>query len=192
MTTYTETCGKCLGAKVVNFGNVTFVGKDGTSARHCFACKGTGTVTFKTSPEARAKARLKREEKKRAEWEARQQIVEAELQKERDRNGGKTDAQLFDEKLEAAKNAFVEKAQPIIDRLARMPENFYFAHNIREDLEKARMPNGRGLDILLDILAKQNGRRNSKKYWEEHDELSDLFEFTLKPLREAYENLRPY
>lgn len=192
MTTYTETCGKCLGEKVVHFGNVTFVGKNGTSARHCFSCQGTGTVTFKTSPEARAKARLKREEKKRAEWEARQQVLEAELQKERERNGGKTDAQLFDEKVKAAKDAFVEKAQPIIDRLARFPENFYFVHSIREDMEKARLPTGRGLTILLEILAKQNGRLNSKKYWQEHDELSDLFEFTLEPLREAYEQLYPY
>jgi len=46
---YEETCPKCLGSGL-------FLGYTGRVLGNCFNCKGTGKVTFKTSPEERAKA----------------------------------------------------------------------------------------------------------------------------------------
>lgn len=48
---YTEPCKKCGGKGYVTFGYVY------TQQGKCFACKGEGYLKFKTSPEARAKAR---------------------------------------------------------------------------------------------------------------------------------------
>lgn len=47
---FTENCVKCRGTG-------RFVGYSGRSFGQCFACKGAGNFTFKTSPETRAKAR---------------------------------------------------------------------------------------------------------------------------------------
>lgn len=47
---HTEPCGKCRGTG-------TFRGWSGRSLGACFACKGVGKLTFKTSREARAKSR---------------------------------------------------------------------------------------------------------------------------------------
>lgn len=43
-----ETCGKCAGTGVVNYGNVTYVAQ-GREDRHCFDCDGSGVYSFKVS-----------------------------------------------------------------------------------------------------------------------------------------------
>ena len=48
--TYSNPCAKCRGTG-------RFVGYSGRVLGNCFLCKGTGTLTFKTKPEHRAKAR---------------------------------------------------------------------------------------------------------------------------------------
>ncbi|AYN58504.1 ssDNA binding protein [Arthrobacter phage Liebe] len=50
-----DTCGKCAGTGVVNWGNVTFVAQ-GREDRHCFDCNGTGKTSRLVSS-ARATAR---------------------------------------------------------------------------------------------------------------------------------------
>lgn len=54
---YTEPCTSCRGSG-------TFVGYSGRTVGECFKCKGTGKLTFKTSPEARAKAQHAAERKR--------------------------------------------------------------------------------------------------------------------------------
>jgi len=54
-----ETCGKCGGTGVVNWGNVTFVAQ-GREDRHCFQCLGKGYTTVKVSSR-RATARRQAE-----------------------------------------------------------------------------------------------------------------------------------
>ena len=185
---YVETCGRCFGAGTINHGNVTFVGYDGTNSRHCFKCHGAGTITFKSSPEAREKARNKRLEKKQAEYAAEQAEYEARCEEERKQNGGKTKAQIRNEHIEKMRNAFLEKAKPVIDQLKTFPERFQFVHSIAESMEHCSLPSGRGLSIVIEILAKQSGRRGSKKFWAAHDELDDLFQDVLIPAAEAYRN----
>ena len=184
---YVETCGRCFGAGTIDYGNVTFVGRDGTNARHCFKCLGTGTVTFKSSPEAREKARNKRLEKKQAEYAAEQAEYEARCEEERQQNGGKTNAEIKNDRIAKFRADFQEKAKDVVAELRSFPINFNFVHSIADDLENScRVPTGRGLSITLEILAKQHGRRGSKKYWAAHDEYSDLFEDVLAPAAEAY------
>lgn len=65
--TFTEPCKKCRGRGFVTFGY--FNQRSG----QCFACKGTGTKTFKTSPEQRAKATAAKERR-----EAREAAAHAE------------------------------------------------------------------------------------------------------------------
>jgi len=184
---YVETCGRCFGAGTIDYGNVTFVGRDGTHARHCFKCRGTGTITFKSSPEAREKARNKRLEKKQAEYAAKQAEYEARYEEERQQNGGKTKAEIQRERVEKARADFRAKAADVIAELQSFPVNFNFVHSIAEEMyEYCRVPSGRGLSITIEILAKQHGRRGSKKFWAAHDDYSDLFKDVLTPAAEAY------
>jgi len=53
---YTEKCGKCGGDGIYK--------APSSLGYQCFACEGKGVLTFKTSPETRAKARSKAQEKK--------------------------------------------------------------------------------------------------------------------------------
>ena len=54
---FSETCPKCRGTG-------RFVSYSGRSLGQCFACKGAGKHTFKTSPEARAKSRTSAADRK--------------------------------------------------------------------------------------------------------------------------------
>lgn len=51
---YEEPCPKCKGSG-------RFISYSGRTVGNCFHCKGTGKVTFKTSPEARAKSKEQRD-----------------------------------------------------------------------------------------------------------------------------------
>jgi len=186
---FVETCPRCIGAGTIDYGNVTFVGHDGTNARHCFKCHGAGTITFKSSPEARIKAREKRLEKKQAEYAAKEAEYLAQCEEERKQNGGKTKAEIQNERVEKARSDFQEKAKDIVAELRSFPINFNFVHSIADEMENyCRVPSGRGLSITLEILAKQHGRRGSKKFWAAHDDLSDLFNDVLIPAAEAYKD----
>lgn len=72
--TYTEKCPSCRGSG-------RFVGYSGRTVGNCFKCKGTGELTFKSSPEQRAKAAGKRADQadaKRIQLQAdRQAWIEA-------------------------------------------------------------------------------------------------------------------
>lgn len=71
--THTSTCSKCRGSG-------RFRSYSGRDCGACFVCKGEGTLTHKTSPEARAKARDRAATKKvntAAEWAAANPTVHA-------------------------------------------------------------------------------------------------------------------
>lgn len=185
---YFETCGRCSGDGVVHYGNVTFT-RMGRQDRYCFACEGTGQVSFKTSPEAREKARQKREEKKQAEIAERNAEYNAKCDAERERNGGQTDAEIANELTRKAREEFRAKAQQIISELQSFSQSFGFAHSIAEEMHQyCRVPSGRGLTITIEILAKQHGRRGSKKFWAAHDQYEDIFNDVLIPAAEKYRN----
>ena len=107
---FSEECPRCGGKGYVMHGNVTFT-VEGRSDRHCFQCKGSGVVTFKTSPEQREKNREAAHARRMAKAVADREAREA---KERSENGGYT---IFEinmmrrEDIEAERKAEAAKSQ---------------------------------------------------------------------------------
>jgi hypothetical protein len=72
-----ETCPKCSGSGVVNWGNVTFVAR-GREDRHCFDCGGTGkTSALVSSLRATARRRAKVDAEAAAAWAAGEALRES-------------------------------------------------------------------------------------------------------------------
>lgn len=116
-----------------------------------------------------------RAEKKRAEAAA---IREAELQAQRDKNGGLTDYELKEkrrqEEKEAARGGFRRQAAYFIDVLES--KESYFCRSIADAMGEGRLPHGGGIRVVLEIIAKTAGRTNSKAYDAKFDEALAKFE----------------
>lgn len=69
---FTEPCSKCRGRG-------SFISYSGRNLGPCFACKGAGKLSFKTSPEARAKSRVHSQARKVAKVETKAQEAQAYL-----------------------------------------------------------------------------------------------------------------
>ena len=115
----------------------------------------------------REQARERRAKKEEADRLA----CEAALQEERDRNGGLTDWEVEQKaaaEAEAARVApIVEILEPLAYRLADGRGGF--CDSVARDLRRGQIPYGRGRDIMIEILAKDAGRMNSKAYDKEWD-----------------------
>lgn len=70
---YVEACAQCGGSGLWH-------GAFSSYGRRCFACNGTGKISFRTSPEARAKARQKAADTKLRVEQDRQSAINAKLQ----------------------------------------------------------------------------------------------------------------
>jgi len=123
--------------------------------------------------------------KRKAEREAREAKREADrksrLQSERDRNGGLTDWEVKEKRRaeeKAARDKLLEpikkQLEPFAYYLERFQSSSGFCVSVAMDLRAGKLPKGRGLDILLDILAKASGRRNSKAYEAEYERVSGI------------------
>lgn len=112
--------------------------------------------------------RKARREKKEAERQAKAAAYEAELQAQKDRNGGLTDYELAVKQRQEAERARLAPQIALLSQLADELEDgkYGFCDSVAKDLRNARVPTGRGLTIMLDILAKKAGRVNSKAYAE--------------------------
>ncbi len=128
------------------------------------------------------KAKLLKNERDR---EIRQRKAEAQrtaqLQAEREKNGGLTDHEVQLKKWQEEEEAKLQALAPVIELLAPLADRLEdgrdgFCDSIAETLRNGELPSGRGRSITLDILAKQAGRRNSKAYDAEYDEVSSIFE----------------
>lgn len=51
-----------------------------------------------------------------------------------------------------------------------------FCTSVAADMRDGYLPSGRGHSIVIDILAKERGRRNSKAYMERYEELCTIFD----------------
>ena len=130
--------------------------------------------------------------KLKADRAKKQERKEMKLEAERKANGGLTDAEVrqqeYRERYEAQVKAQQErdaereregliagvKYLPYADRLMRHA-NSGFAFGVAEGLRHGKLPKGRGMDIMLDILAKDAGRKGSKSYADEHSTLCEVF-----------------
>lgn len=113
-------------------------------------------------------ARKVRDEEREAARVAREQRIEAGLQAERDRNGGKTDAELAEIKAAEAESIrrvqFERENGWLLEVLDRQPGDF--CQNMARKLEAGPLASlsAKCLDILRDIFAKSHGRRGGKAY----------------------------
>lgn len=124
-------------------------------------------------------ARKLRDEERQSARMAREQRIEAGLQAERDRNGGKTDAELA--AIQAAEDESIRRQQferengwllEVLDR-----QSGDFCASMARKLESAPLNSlsDRCVEILRDIFAKHHGRRGSKAY----DAAVELFDSRL-------------
>jgi len=127
--------------------------------------------------------------KLKADRAKRQERKEMKLEAERKANGGLTDAEVRQQKNRERYQAQVKAQQErdaegliagvkyltYVDRLMRHT-NSGFAMGVADGLRYGTLPKGRGMDIMLDILAKDAGRKGSKPYADEYSALCEFFE----------------
>lgn len=106
----------------------------------------------------RARAEAKREQQRLAH--------EAKLDAQRERNGGLTDNELAMQKMEQEREQQrIANEQKYDYFIGGLSEAYgYFAKDVAQGLREGRQPAGRGVTIMLEIIAKNAGRRGSKAY----------------------------
>jgi hypothetical protein len=112
--------------------------------------------------EKRRAAREKKEAARRVKWEAT-------IDRQRKRNGGLTDGELAAQLFEKERAPRITILAPLAERLADGRGGF--CDSVAEGLRNGDLPSGRGLEIMVDILAKQAGRSGSKAYWAEAERI---------------------
>lgn len=118
--------------------------------------------------------RQKREEKREAERLAH-------LDAQREKNHGLTDWELREWQSYADELTTLHENAPVIAILKPLAEKLRdgrggFCDDVADGLERGELPKGRGLEIMVDILAKQAGRGGSKAYEVENDRIWDIIE----------------
>jgi hypothetical protein len=137
-------------------------------AKKCDDETNTATTAVKRiQAEIRREAKAKKDAEKRA-------AIEADIQAQRDRNGGLTDWELQQEQIrreregrEAHQRAHYTAINMwLIESLKEVPYQSSFVDSMIDSLEKGPVGglSDRCLGILEDIYGKQHGRRNSKSY----------------------------
>lgn len=122
-------------------------------------------------------AREEREAAREARWQARRKEIEVELDRQREANGGLTDAELADRDRKAAEEAsragWITQNQWLISVLEGQEGEF--CRSMCESLERGPVSglSDRCKNILADIYGKAHGRRGSKKYDTAVDEFHD-------------------
>lgn len=72
----------------------------------------------------------------------------------------------------AKRQPFAEKLLPLADALADGKGGF--CDSMAADMRQGKTPKGRGIFLVCDILAKRQGRRNSKAYETEYDRVENI------------------
>ena len=148
-------------------GKVSRVGCD------CIRKIGDGVLMSAADKAEKDRKRQERADKRKAE-------IMARLQVERDNNGGLTNYELAEKRREEERAAELLAKAPTIAALAPYVDlladgNGGFRDSVADDLRRGELPSGRGFLIMLDILAKNKGRANSKAYVTERDRLEEFF-----------------
>lgn len=133
------------------------------------------------------KARADREAKLRAKQAANQAAYEAELQAERDTNGGLTDFEVAQNKAQAVRQNKLalagEITAPVVSILEQSGGDFCLS--IARAYSEGSAPTYRAKHIVIEIVAKQAGRKGSKAYeaaLDAAEELVESIEVALKKL----------
>jgi hypothetical protein len=156
-------CGTCI--------NNHCIIVDATGAKFCVGTdcvlKTTHTeVVSKVKLALKQKAKAVREAKRQAEQQARQAAYDAELQAQRDANGGLTDDQVAYKKAYEARKEQLARTNaivaPVVSVLDAAGGDFCFS--IAQGYRNGLLPQGRAKDIVIEIVAKQAGKKGSKAY----------------------------
>lgn len=130
-------------------------------------------VMTQTEKLERDRQQAKREAKRQQERAEREARIAADLEAQRQRNGGRTDAEIEADRVKAEGEANRAKWTAvngwIIDVLSRNT-NSEFCQSIARELETApSFPKlrGRVYDIVRDIYGKETGGRSGSKKWKE-------------------------
>ena len=112
------------------------------------------------------KAKIARDAQRKAEQAARQAAYDAELQAQRDANGGLTDSEVAHKKAYAARKEQLARTNaivaPVVNALDAAGGDFCFS--IAQGYRNGYAPQGRAKDIVIEIVAKQSGRKGSAAY----------------------------
>jgi hypothetical protein len=149
-------------------------GKRSVVGSDCIRKVGDAKLMKASDIAKKAALREKKEQARRDKWEAIQN-------EQRDRNGGLTDWEVENKRrqeiAEAEAAANREKAAKfagIADRLRDWKGGF--RDSVALGLDEGRLPMGRGMDLMLEILAKQAGRKGSAKFEAELEKLEKFFD----------------
>jgi hypothetical protein len=136
-------------------------------------------LTTASKEAVKKRNRLIRKEKREAELQAKREAHEAELEIQRKNNNGLTDYELKQKQIQEhqkeLESTYSDIAKPILIALKFSGGDFCrsIARNI---IKYGDMPYGNAKNIVIDIMAKQFGRRNSKAYNEAYDQQVSIYE----------------
>ena len=170
-------------------------------SNHCIIVDATGTkfcvgtdcvlktthteVISKVKLAIRKKAKAVRDAKRETAQQARKAAYMAELQAQRDANGGMTDDEVAQKKAIADRKETLARiaaiVAPVSDALVAAGGDFCLS--IARDYREGRSPRGRAKTIVAEIIAKQSGRKGSAAYnaaLVAADELVESIEAALK------------
>lgn len=170
-------CGTChyCGQAIMNC--YLIVSSDGHKfAVGCECVRKTGDAGLTDKTKA-----LKRQADREKKAAARQAAYERELEKQREKNGGLTDHEVWQQEQEAKRREEQRKRDRRVNILqglaARMRDGRGgFRDSVAATLAEGGLPFGRGWDLTCEILAKQEGRRGSKAYDAEYEKIEATLE----------------
>jgi hypothetical protein len=122
----------------------------------------------------RKERQAKRQVAQQAKREAAMRQREIEESAQRERNGGLTDYELQQQEVQKRRSHNIEVLAIYAESLRDGKGGF--CDSVAETLADGRLPYGRGFDITVDILAKQQGRRGSKAYEAEAEKVRTVFD----------------
>ena len=107
-------------------------------------------------------AKAARGAKREAVRLARQAAYDAVLQSQRDVNGGLTDNEVIAQAALVARQANLAITGDLVEILCAAGGDF--CYSIAQNYRNGSAPRGRAKDIVIEIVAKQSGRKGSKAY----------------------------
>lgn len=166
------TCAAC-GTPIMH----NFIVKSADNQTHCIGSECIKKVHDATlTTQAKEIVRKQKQEAKRELQRARAEEAyarrEAELDKERAANGGMTNWEINKKKEDEILAHKLEKLAPLAAALKDGKRGF--RDSVARDLMNGHVPQGRGLDIMIDILSKQAGRSGSLAYKQRQEEIEQL------------------
>jgi hypothetical protein len=170
----THACDHCFTGIRYLFHIVSADGRHSIVGRDCINKSGDAGLIDIARREKNRVARERAQEKREA-----QRV--ANLQAERDRNGGQTDWEIEEEKRQAILKADAIERQGRADRLADVANRldngaFGFRFDVATQLREGRLPTDGAIRIVAEILGKQHGRKNSDDFKAEQARVLAIFE----------------